>query len=505
MAKKELLSKLNLKDYNNELEQILEKKAFSSQVKNLLLSMFYKLETNYKDYATIKQDVLSKEALMEVIMNIIDTKCNQIELIDPKENETKKFWIVPEEGKIYCYQNESALLHSILEVGNKEFYIEDDYSTMRQAIQMILNVGYELNTKELLTNFDGWSWNNNMDKYDDLENYLVYQNLRILLGNAFLYEWKRDRRKKDYLIEVKKVSEEFWRGFCTFSILKASKDKKEKKYIEDELNKLKEQLTRMQDKDNFLKDIYGKKRKASNRIKMLDKILNDNELMKEEFLNRNSKLAQEEKIFSISDLEELIQKERKECIESLQECNNILEPKNYIEEMKNIEGKIELVENAKVGKVEVELLNLQKIFLQVLKQKIASAVTKKEIVELVYAYRYYSYLPIKKDGKIVLIKEVPELKQTLDEVAKKVITKACKLKALIIINQDINYNFQMMQKILDTKIINLEDILVIFTKSEEEIHIEVYESEIVDRTEIVPKEKEADFAIKFNKKIKLFM
>ena len=44
MEKKKILSKLNFKDYNNEVEEILEKKSFSSNVKNLLLSMFYKIE-----------------------------------------------------------------------------------------------------------------------------------------------------------------------------------------------------------------------------------------------------------------------------------------------------------------------------------------------------------------------------------------------------------------------------------------------------------------------------
>ena len=44
MKKKNILSKINLKDYNNEVEEILEKKNFSSNVKNLLLSMFYKIE-----------------------------------------------------------------------------------------------------------------------------------------------------------------------------------------------------------------------------------------------------------------------------------------------------------------------------------------------------------------------------------------------------------------------------------------------------------------------------
>jgi len=55
MEKRKLFSKLDIKDYNNELEKILENKLFSVDVKNILLSMFYKIENAYKDYKVIKR------------------------------------------------------------------------------------------------------------------------------------------------------------------------------------------------------------------------------------------------------------------------------------------------------------------------------------------------------------------------------------------------------------------------------------------------------------------
>ena len=63
MEKNKILSKFNIdiKDYNNELEKILESKLFSYDVKNLLLSMLYKIENAYKDYETVKVEVPSKE------------------------------------------------------------------------------------------------------------------------------------------------------------------------------------------------------------------------------------------------------------------------------------------------------------------------------------------------------------------------------------------------------------------------------------------------------------
>lgn len=55
MEKEKLISKLNIKDYNNQLEKILSKKTFSEDTKNLLLNMLYKIENAYDDYSKIKR------------------------------------------------------------------------------------------------------------------------------------------------------------------------------------------------------------------------------------------------------------------------------------------------------------------------------------------------------------------------------------------------------------------------------------------------------------------
>ena len=50
MIKNKLFSKLNIKDYNNQLEKVLENKVYSLNTKNLLLNMFYEIENSYADY-----------------------------------------------------------------------------------------------------------------------------------------------------------------------------------------------------------------------------------------------------------------------------------------------------------------------------------------------------------------------------------------------------------------------------------------------------------------------
>ena len=61
--KEEIFSKF--KDYNKELEKILEKKDFSKDTKNLLLSMFYKLDISYNDYSKVKRNTKTKAEYLE--------------------------------------------------------------------------------------------------------------------------------------------------------------------------------------------------------------------------------------------------------------------------------------------------------------------------------------------------------------------------------------------------------------------------------------------------------
>ena len=72
MAKKEdLFSKLNIKDYNNQLENVLENKSFAEDTKNILLNILYKIETAYEDYSKVKVHVDLKRELLEEIIKII--------------------------------------------------------------------------------------------------------------------------------------------------------------------------------------------------------------------------------------------------------------------------------------------------------------------------------------------------------------------------------------------------------------------------------------------------
>ena len=80
---KNIIEKIVKKDYNNELEEVLSTKQYEEDVKNLLLDILYKVETSYKDYAKVKQNVMLQEKYIQNIINIIKNKCDNIKLIKP--------------------------------------------------------------------------------------------------------------------------------------------------------------------------------------------------------------------------------------------------------------------------------------------------------------------------------------------------------------------------------------------------------------------------------------
>lgn len=69
--REDIFSRIGMKNYNNQLEKILEKKDFSRDVKNLLLSMLYQVETSYEDYARVKRNVEDKNRFIQSILKNI--------------------------------------------------------------------------------------------------------------------------------------------------------------------------------------------------------------------------------------------------------------------------------------------------------------------------------------------------------------------------------------------------------------------------------------------------
>ena len=106
MEKEKFISKLNIKDYNNQLEKILSKKSFSEDTKNLLLSMLYKIENAYEDYILVNGETKTKKETLEQILEIISNDCKKIEIVNTKESK-----VIEKEKKIFNFNSFFAILY----------------------------------------------------------------------------------------------------------------------------------------------------------------------------------------------------------------------------------------------------------------------------------------------------------------------------------------------------------------------------------------------------------
>ena len=134
MPKKAIFSRINLKDYNSILEDILEQKVFSEDTKNLLLSMLYKIENGYQDYKTVKVNVSQKNYFLQKIIKTIKEDCKKIELVKPLSDESRilekenvNFIVNKNDGVIKSYPNERFLLEALVALSGKEVQLDEEY------------------------------------------------------------------------------------------------------------------------------------------------------------------------------------------------------------------------------------------------------------------------------------------------------------------------------------------------------------------------------------------
>lgn len=519
MSKKEdLFSKFNIKDYNNQLENILEKKSFSEDTKNILLNILYKIETAYEDYKKVKVDVDLKKEILEEVINIIEKRCNEIEIVKPTLNgETKlgdRKYVIENNSKIVSYPNEKNVFYALNHLKEDRFILDSKYNLLKEPIENLLNQGYVIEKEETIRDFDGWTWN---IIPEDIENYiynLVYQNIKILFGNDFLKNEIEYNKTINFIDEFEKsineiigenkkydISELIYQ----IAILENIKRKKEKKKkILDLKNDLKEELERMENKKMYLQEIATSKKIIGKDIKEIDEQLNNNKLLREGFIEGNKKLNKEDQIFSLSEYAEKLQVKREELLKHLDEYSKLMKPMNFVKKKAEISKKYNLLNginfNSKIDKETYRLtVDLQKNFLKLLNEKFKNIQAKKEIIENIYLFRYYKLIYINNEKQI---KDLEELKEQIRKTEKHLITKACKLKAMNILCQDIEKNYELVSKILSYNIIELEDVSLEFKKHDKNIILTIYDDDTIEDSIIYDGNEELN--VKFNKKMKLF-
>ena len=539
MTKEDIFSLMNIKDYNNILEKILEKKDFSEDVKNLLLSMLYKIESSYEDYEKVKINVENKDEYMKDLLNTIND-CNEIIFIKPNSEEDKKLikinknYIIDKElSKIILYQNEEIMLKALQEFHYRPIQIKEKYLLIEEAIKELFKEGFVESKSEVIRDFNGWSWDINEKQIENKAYNLLYKNMQIIFGNEFIdnilysddeeknipsneilrskYEEKSyaEELKIDYIDKMskfiekygedlsKKVIEKFKKAVLNIIYNNNLEEKNKIQKVKDENNALYE---RMQNKKEFLEEQTNKKRNIILKIKKIDSIIINEKTLKEEYRKYNEKLSMEEKIFSPSMYANKLINQRRDLLNEMQELNKIMKPMEFVRLKENLKRKNEFFYSLD-SKENAIIIDFEKVFLNLFNEQIKEKEVKKEILDLIYNLRYYELIPY--DNKKIY--EIGNLKESLQNVEKNLIKKACDKKILTRFSGDENLNYEILKNIFVSKIIDLEAIVINLKYNKDILSVELYDGDIIENSINIKIKAKTELSVRLKKKIKLFI
>lgn len=492
-------AKLLKRDFNEELENILEEKKFNKEVQNLLLSMLYKAEVAYNDYALVKREVPSKETFLENIIDIIKNYCKNIEIAKPnseleKELENSKCKILEEEPnnkynkeqKILVFPNEKVVLYSIIKAGIEK--LNSKLNLEEKAILMAVQIGKCIAYSEVIRDFNGFSWDETVKDIESIECNAIYTDLSYLLGGAYVDNLNSKNIKK---LKVE-LSENLYEEICKVALkfyLQYDKSKEEelKEKTKENIAKLEE----MENQQSFVEKIFSKKKVLLEQIKNIDETINNPEKLREEYLKKNATLPNEKKIFSMSHYEELLQTKRKEKLKKLDEYNRLQNPIEFVKIKEELKEEIEyykIVDNMNID-------DMQKIFLKDFENK--TILTKEAAKDYIYEVRYLRLLPINKKNKMGDILDFEALER-------RAINLGIEQELITPISNNIDTDYKLLKSIFKTRTINLEDLCIKLGVEDDKLKSEIYDNTLLDSTNFVVLPKGSNVKIRKTKKVKIF-
>lgn len=510
------LDKIVKRDYSNELEKILEKKAFDENTKSMLLSILYKIEAAYKDYEKVKANVEEKDDFIQSIIDSIQNNCEEIKIVklNTKESELlgdKTFLVEKASKRIICYPMERKLLYCIGKINKKEKIVKEKYSIISKTLTDLINVGNTINMVEPIRDFNGYSWTTIPKEIESIYHNLVYQNIRILVGHKFLNNWvKNEEYIMDYMesfenkleeLYGKEEQEEIVELLNKLSILLAIHYRpKLKNELEKEKKGVETKLKKINNNQEFVKQITKEKRELTKEIKQLDETLNNKEMLQQEYERRNEFLPLQEKIFSSRILSKMMVEEREEKLKKIEKLNILLNPQKFISYKKQLEAKEEYLKLLDIKDLTKEMrdciLEFQKIFLLCYEKKVNKIDNKQDLMKLIYEFRYYCLLPFN-DTEVMY--QVKEIEEAIQKVQEQIIKKAQELKLMEKICKEKKEDNEILRNIFQVRVINLEDLYIKIMKEADKYYIQLFDEEIFEEKLEIGK---VGASVKLNKKRK---
>ena len=177
----------------------------------------------------------------------------------------------------------------------------------------LINIGNNIDTVEPLRDFNGYSWTTISREIESIEHNIIYQNLRILLGYQFLKNWVENREFiADYMVVFKKMLRGLYGDnyarqieeivFDLAILLDLKYNRAGRENLENLEDNVLEQLELIEDKMSFTENVYDRKMQINEKIRDIDTIINNRNLLENEFYKRNEKLPEDKKMFNIRNI-----------------------------------------------------------------------------------------------------------------------------------------------------------------------------------------------------------
>lgn len=500
------------KDYNAELEKVIEQKDINEQAKNLLQGILYKIEVSYKDYQKVKAKKKTEEKYIEELIDDIHKRCNKISVVKlsqkiadneiQKQLVEKKFYVGEE---IVSYPIEEKILYAIEKKARYPKILNNKYEDVTIALSAMINEGKNMDRTEALRDFNGWSWTTINKEIENIEANLVYQTLQILLGEEFLDNWCKDKDGiidylEQFLEEIapqygEEIANKIQELLCQIALANTIKvNSKFAESIDEKIQILTEKIEKFDNTQQKIVEISNNKKQLLQELKEIEKIIGQDIKLKEQYQKTNEEAPIDKKIFSIRVFKNQLDNRKKEILEKIDKCNYLLNPSNYIEEKNKIVMQKQKLEEIYFNQEQVEklLIEFVKNFLECLYILIKNEKNEEEILDLIYKFRYFMLLSFNLQKSI---KDVQELQKSILKVEKKLVEKAIQKKVIS------NVPFEIMRHLFETRIIILEDLFYKITAKDEKYYVQIFDENIKEeKFEITPIEN-----TKLNKKIKIFI
>lgn len=500
-----MFKKIIKKDKNEELERILDGKQIDEQARNLLQGILYKIEVSYKDYQKAKAIEQTEEQYVDQLIMNIKKKCNKIQVVkvsqkleDEELNKKLKEnkFIVNEEG-IISYPIEEKLLYAIEKKSNNPKILNSKYEEATIAVSDFINVGKNIDRLEVLRDFNGWSWTTIKKEIESIDANLIYQCLQILFGKEFMDNWIQDKDGIINYFEVmtnegkkygKQTIERVKELLIKIAMINGVKENKEfSDQISKKLKEVKKELKVYEDTETNIERLSENRRKAMKQLKDIEKILRQESRLMAEYEKMDN-------VFNIKVLKKEFSDKRSKLLNEISEYNYLLNPMNYMKEKKKLEdekARLDIKRTTKKQKEEL-IAEFIEIFLKCFNIKIKESIEQEEIVKLIYQFRYFMCLPYDLENNV---KDIKKFEEDIEKTEKLLAKKAIDNK---VINK---IPFEVMQHILETRIIVLEELYYKVEQEEEKYYVQIFDENITEeKFEIKSVGKS-----KINKKIKIFM